>query len=92
VNPTWWESAREDFADIYVKLSVTRQRVLAATVERVEATLATTPLDVGEDRGWEGPGRMKRFWYVPPLGIWYVVSAAGVEITSVGERNPKLTG
>ena len=70
---TWWDSARDELADIYVTLSVTRQRVLAATVARIE-----------EDRGWDGPGRQVRWWRVPPLGVWYVVSADGVEIAGFG--------
>ena len=85
----WWDSAREQLADIYVTLTVTEQRAIAATVERVEAELAAEPLDRGEGRGWDGPGRMLRFWYVPPLRVWYVVSAAGVEITEVGRRQSR---
>ncbi len=84
--PNWDYEAREQFARIYARLSVTEQRALADTVERVERALASDPLDCGEERGRDAKGRHLRFWYAPPLGVYFVVTAAGVVITSVRTR------
>ena len=60
--------------------------MLGDTVERVEREMASDPFEHGEDRGWDELGRLSRFRYAPPLCIYYAVSAAGVEITSVRTR------
>ena len=70
MKPFWTENALDQFADIYARLSVTRQRVLAATIDRVNRELTARPLDVGEGR--EFPDRV---WIVPPVTIWYKVTA-----------------
>lgn len=75
---TWLDAALEDLADIYGTLTVTHQRALAATVERVNKELAAHPLDVGEGRAFPN-----RVWIVPPVVIWYKVTAAGVEVGGV---------
>ena len=80
---TWRYFAREEFANIYARLSVTRQRLVAATMERVEKTLASTPLDVGEGRGDDD-----RVWTVPPMMVWYRVTGELVVINSVTPSQP----
>ena len=79
----WRPEARDEFARIYVALTLIEQRVLGDTVER---EMANDPFEHGEDRGVDGLGRLSRFRYAPPLGIHYAVGAAGVEIVSVRTR------
>ena len=79
----WHESAREEFADIHIRLPLTRQRLVAETVGRVERTLAATPFDVGEGRGED-----HRVRTVPPLMVWYRVSDESVVITNVTKSQP----
>jgi len=78
VNYFWTDHALDLLADIYSTLTVTRQRALAATVERVNQELADHPLDVGEGRAFPN-----RVWIVPPVVVWYQVTAAGVEVGGI---------
>ena len=83
---TWKESARDGLADVYTDgRSVTEQRALAATVERIDRQLADDPASLGEERD---PGY--RTWFTGPLQIvFYLVPGGGVKVVACGHNPPR---
>ena len=82
----WWPEALRRLADLYEELTPAQQSELADAVVRAARELATRPHELGESRDLVSPGIVLRFWSEPPLSVWFLVSASGVEVASAGVR------
>ena len=82
----WWPEALKQLADLYEGLTPAQQSRLADAVVYAARELAARPHELGESRDPAGPGLVLRFWYEPPLSVWFFVSPAGVEVASAGVR------
>ena len=83
MNVTRTNRAYDMLADVYVPLTLTEQRVLTATIPRIDITLAADPFAVGEGRDGD-----LRVWAVPPLLVWYGVFAGEVVVTKITRSQP----
>ena len=72
----WETTVLDRLADYYARLSVDGQRVIAATVEAVNARLAADPLAVGEGRG-----ENYRVLIRSPLTVYYEIVGQEVRVT-----------
>ena len=82
----WLARALDGLADVYTDgRSVTEQRALAATVERIDRELADHPWVLGEERE---PGT--RCWFTGPLQLVFrLVPGGGVEVLACGPNPPR---
>lgn len=82
----WKESALDELADSYVAADPADRDEIGRAVERITATLAADPRDLGESRATPN----QRVWHSDPLTVTFqIIPADGtVAVHHVAHRRP----
>jgi hypothetical protein len=81
----WAERCANRLADIYVGLDLTGQRAIAQAIERINATLARDPWELGESRA----NRTRRAWNSGPVSVVFdIVNDDLVVVQHVAIKRP----